>query len=328
MSSTPASPTRPLVDARSAPAETLRLLAQCRDAFKTAGKSGADFFYATARRKIEEGAFLGLLWIGPGEEAMAYAAWEVAGELGRRGSLYLSEGFQRPKILEGFLNRLDHASEGSLPFISWTGDVPGLSDEECASVFSRRGFVGVERADMRFPQGAALPAEPPNPSHVFRPLGMDDEPAIADLLFRVYEEDPFERALFATTSDSREDSRRGAHALLHGEVGRWIPEASFGIWDEGRLIAHTLANELDGGLITEVGVDPTYRRRGLARRLVFHTVAALRAVGFQEPRLVVTLRNERAARLYERIGFVFVPGGSGRVWLRVPALGVGGSGGA
>jgi len=309
-----------LVDALDFPAETLRLVAQYRDALRRDGKSWADSFARSVRSKLENRSFQGLLWSGTGEEAVALAGWEVSGELGRRAWLYLAEGYQRRPVLEGFLRRLEAAGGAALPFISWSDDVPGIAQVDREAVFARHGFSSVVRSDMRFPKGVEPARLPPDPSRLPRRLSLADEVRIADLLFRAYADDPMERALFATTLDQREDARRGTHGLLHGEVGRWIPEASFGIEEGGRLIAHTLANDLEGGLITEVGVDPSFRHQGFARRLLPFTIDALRSAGFEAPRLVVTMRNTRAVELYLKVGFQFEPGGSGRLWLNMPVL--------
>jgi ribosomal protein S18 acetylase RimI-like enzyme len=310
-----------LVNALDAPAESLRLVAQWRDALASEGNPWAGFYADRVRRKIEDGSFQGRLWFGSGDEVVALVGWEVAGDVGRRGWLYLAEGFRTAVVLEGLLQRLDAPSENSLPFVGWQDDIPGVSEADRQSIFVGRGFSPVVRADMRFPKTATLPPPTPGSGHSPRTLKLEDEPLIADLLYRTYANSP-ERALFATTLDQREDARRGTHGLLHGEVGRWLPDASYGIEERGRLIAQTLANDLEGGLITEVGVDPAHRRQGLARRLLPLTLEALRSAGFEVPRLVVTMWNPGAVRLYGSLGFEFIPGGSGRVWLNLPALGV------
>jgi ribosomal protein S18 acetylase RimI-like enzyme len=315
-----APPSGPLIDALSAPAESLRLIRQYRDALLADGKDWADFFTGRLRTQVEDRSFLGRLWLGPGDEGVALAGWEISGNLGRRGWVYLAEGYRSRSVLENFLQHLESDPVEPRPFISWNDDVSGLSEGDRQAAFGRRGYFPVIRADMRYPTGAHIPRAPEYPSHAPRTLTLADEPRIADLMFRVYEGTP-ERALFATTLDGREDARAGTRALLHGEVGRWLPEASFGIEEDGRLIAHTLANELAGGLITEVGVDPAFRGKGLARLLLPLTIEALRRAGFDPPRLVVSLWNPRAVNLYQRMGFEFVPGGSGRVWVNLAVLG-------
>jgi ribosomal protein S18 acetylase RimI-like enzyme len=317
----PSMPDDPLIDAITAPAESLRLVAQCRDSMGAEGNLWADSFADRARSAIEDGSFTGRLWPGPGGEGVALAGWEVAGTLGRRGWVYLAEGYRRRTMLEGFLQRLEAPSNDRLPFISWADEIPGVLETDRQRVFAGRGLFPVIRADMRYPKSANPPRLAADPAYPPRTLGLTDEPRIADLLYRVYADSP-ERALFATTLDQREDARRGTYGLLHGDVGRWLPEASFGIQEGDRLVAHTLANELAGGLVTEVGVDPAYRRRGFARRLLPLTIDALRSAGFEVPRLVVSLWNPGAVRLYERMGFEPAPGGSSRVWLNLSVLGV------
>jgi ribosomal protein S18 acetylase RimI-like enzyme len=306
------------------PAETLRLVMQYRDFLRRDGKLWGELYTRYVRRKVEDGTFLGLLWSGPGEEAVALVGWELAGGLGRRAFVYLAEGYQRRAVLEELLHRLDSNLLGGPPFVSWNDDVTGIPEPDRAALFAARGFTSVVRADMCLPKGIDPPRFGPDPAHVARTLSLGDEPKIADLLYRTYLNSP-ERALFATSLDQREDARQGTHEILHGNVGQWLSDASFGIEIGGRLIAQTLANDLEGGLITEVGVDPGYRRQGLARQLMPLTIDALRSHGFEVPRLVVTLWNERAVRLYQSLGFEFVPGGAGRVWLDLKTLGVAGA---
>jgi ribosomal protein S18 acetylase RimI-like enzyme len=310
-----------LVDAVAHPAEALRLMAQYRDGLRALGKTWADVTYAMVRQRIEDYSFTGQLWLGPADEPIAIAGWETAGSLGRRGWIHVADGSQSKAVLDRFLDLLDAFARPSLPFISWSDEIPGIDLPERESIFKRRGFFPVVRADMVFPEGAAVPHGSSDPTLPTRHLSIEDEPLIADLLYRAYRGEP-ERALFATTRDEEEDARTGTHELLHGGVGHWRPDASFGIEQEGRLIAQTLGNEFGGGLITEVNVDPAFRRRGLARGLLTLTVEGLRAAGFGAPRLVVSMWNSRAVQLYTSMGFVFVPGGEGRVWLDLQALGV------
>jgi ribosomal protein S18 acetylase RimI-like enzyme len=314
-------PVGPLVPVLDFPAETLRLVGEQREQLRSEGKIWADFYFNFVRRKIEDRSLLGLLWMGPGDEAIALAMWELSGSLGRRGSIYLAHGYQRRAVLEEYLRRLEAESPPASPILSWADEVSGVPDAERDAVFGGHGFSPVVRADMRFPKGAEPPRPSPVPGFEPRALTLADESQLADLLRRVYSGSP-ERALFATSLDEEQDARQATHDLLHGEVGTWLPKASFGVDQNGRLIAQTLANDLEGGLITEVGVDPAYRGRGLARRLLPLTIDALRSAGFEVPRLVVTMWNSKAVQLYQSVGFEFVPGGAGRVWLNQAALGL------
>ena len=60
---------------------------------------------------------------------------------------------------------------------------------------------------------------------------------------------------------------------------------------------------------------PGYQGRGLGRRLVLATIAALRARQFTGLSLTVTAANERAVRLYEKIGFTRIKAFTAGVWL-------------
>ena len=66
---------------------------------------------------------------------------------------------------------------------------------------------------------------------------------------------------------------------------------------------------------TQICVMPGYQGRGLGRRLVSATIAALRARQFTGLSLTVTAANERAVQLYEKIGFTRIKAFTAGVWL-------------
>jgi ribosomal protein S18 acetylase RimI-like enzyme len=69
------------------------------------------------------------------------------------------------------------------------------------------------------------------------------------------------------------------------------------------------------GHTTQICVMPGYQGRGLGRRLITATIAALRARNFSALSLTVTAANERAVRLYEKIGFKRIKSFTAGVWL-------------
>ena len=69
------------------------------------------------------------------------------------------------------------------------------------------------------------------------------------------------------------------------------------------------------GHTTQICVMPGYQGRGLGRRLIAATIAALRARNFEALSLTVTAANERAVRLYEKIGFKRIKSFTAGVWL-------------
>lgn len=77
-------------------------------------------------------------------------------------------------------------------------------------------------------------------------------------------------------------------ALLEGEVA-------------GYMGLHLL---LDEAAVTNIVTAPAHRRRGIARALLRHQAAAVRAAGACRLSLEVRVSNEAARRLYESEGFV------------------------
>ena len=57
------------------------------------------------------------------------------------------------------------------------------------------------------------------------------------------------------------------------------------------------------GWVSGVGVRPTYRRRGIARRMMAYVQKEAEAKGLRRLRLEVLQQNEGATRLYEQLGF-------------------------
>ncbi len=283
------------------------------------GADWAGFVTEQRRSQLRTGAFRGAIWPGPGGDAQALAGWQDSGAVGRRGWIYLAPGRQSLSALEQLLHWLER--DGGTPFVSWSDMIPGVPAEDRERLFRSRGFTDVLRAEMRLPAAVTIPERPVEPGFALRPLSGSDEAAVARLLQRVYHGE-LELALFSSTRDELEDARLIVHDVIHGGVGRWLPTASFGVEHAGELVACTLANDHVGGLISEVGVDPSCRRKGLARALLARTSRELRVAGFVEPRLVVTLWNERAVRLYRMVGFEFTVGGTERIWMDLPALGV------
>jgi len=55
--------------------------------------------------------------------------------------------------------------------------------------------------------------------------------------------------------------------------------------------------------LVSIAVDPFYRRQGVARHLLLHTIARLRRAGAVSLSLMVRARNVRAIALYRGFGF-------------------------
>ena len=123
----------------------------------------------------------------------------------------------------------------------------------------------------------------------------------------------------ATSADEAwlEGVRRRAYADLF--------DATWGGWDEARHARHFSESmkrghisiiELDGeraGMVQlveasgalevgEIQIDPRHQNRGLGTRVLLDVISGAHAQG-RDVRLSVGLKNEKAIRLYERLGF-------------------------
>lgn len=314
----PASRTVPLTQAR---AEALRLLGELAGAMNASHGPEAGAATQVLADGVRAGELPGLLWVGPKDEAVGLAWWEPPSEAGRRAGLYLAEGYRTEAAFRGLLDVVE-AFPGP-PLVEVSDQVPGFPPLLRARVLSDRGFRAVSRIDLAWPVDREIALPPRLERGVVRSLRASDEEALATLLDRAYSDNPIDRALFRQRRDSRADARDAVHLLLAGELGPWIASASFGVEEDARLVAATLVNDYKGALITEVMVDPSARRRGLATRLLLHTLADLRRLGRADIRLVVTLSNEPAYRLYTSLGFRPLPTTEGSTWLHVGRLGLG-----
>jgi ribosomal protein S18 acetylase RimI-like enzyme len=81
----------------------------------------------------------------------------------------------------------------------------------------------------------------------------------------------------------------------------------FVIEDKGRIVATVFAQKTRDKTQWEIGkvaTHPDYRRRGLARRLISHTIEHARAHGAEICTLYVLAENTPAYNLYRSLGFV------------------------
>jgi len=102
--------------------------------------------------------------------------------------------------------------------------------------------------------------------------------------------------------------RRVLDALLAGEMGRFVDEASTALLlsDPPRLAGAILSAERSPrrAIFVDFMVDPELRGRGYGRFLFLWGLRALWALGYERVGLWVTRSNEPARRMYERSGFL------------------------
>lgn len=75
--------------------------------------------------------------------------------------------------------------------------------------------------------------------------------------------------------------------------------------EDGQVVGYAgLLRVMDEGDITNVAVDEEYRGKGLGARLMTALLEEGKNCGIKEFTLEVRVSNQRAIRLYERLGFV------------------------
>src|SRR6202790_1933687 len=100
--------------------------------------------------------------------------------------------------------------------------------------------------------------------------------------------------------------------------GQFQPEASFVLRapHANHLVGVILNSRVSDGVghTTQICAMPGYQGRGLGRRLMEASLQALRVRHFTAVSLTVTSGNERAVRLYEKLGFTAIKKFAAGVW--------------
>lgn len=139
-----------------------------------------------------------------------------------------------------------------------------------------------------------------------RPWREDDAIDTVRLLARAYAGVPSARA-FAARGTLEEWAHYVAQIIKTPLCGRFLPDASLSVQHpaDDRLRGLLLATALqrDTAHIAQIAIDPSYRRRGLARALVEEASRRAAAAGFWRMTLLVCEDNLPARELYASLGF-------------------------
>jgi ribosomal protein S18 acetylase RimI-like enzyme len=207
--------------------------------------------------------------------------------------------------------RLANALLASLPAttrsisIGFTGLTAGEEPRVLERVGERPGSAIIRRFAMERAlearDGAPLPSPPDGLRHVpLREVTLD---ALADLDWRAFE-GTVDALLIG--SDLAE-YRRVLEALMAGEAGRFLDEASTALYraEPPALLGAILTCEKSPrrAVFLDFMVDPVARRKGYGRYLLRWGFRALRALGYERVRLWVSESNTAARRLYDSVGF-------------------------
>jgi ribosomal protein S18 acetylase RimI-like enzyme len=152
---------------------------------------------------------------------------------------------------------------------------------------SKRAFMRAELVD-RGPSGGPE-------VRTFKP---EDAPALGALMYRAY--------LDTVDYDGETPEQAAAEVTktIEGEYGLFIPDCSKVFGRAGSLLSATLVTRFqDRPFVAFTLTDPAFTGQGLARACMQAAMFELFAQGERELRLVVTLANEPAVRLYTGLGF-------------------------
>jgi len=245
-------------------------------------------------------AFGGLLR-SDGEDA-GIVLWEPAGPFGvSLRLLHLSPG---NSSVESYRALLDLTERAAGPIAFSTGLLAGLSADEESTVMRMRGFAPYGRSEMGFPPAASVPPVPVPTGAEVRAVRLSDEPELARLHERAYR-DHLDRYFSIQDLDPVRDADRQVRDYFAGAEGELLIPGSTVTTVGGGIVAATLAvRRTAHALIIDVMADPTVQGNGFGRSSLSSALRALRGRGENAIVLNVTEGNDRAIRLYTRLGFV------------------------
>ena len=187
--------------------------------------------------------------------------------------------------------------------------------------FERKGFASRARHYMRRELTEPVPEPGPLPQGIaLRALKREDLTAAAEIIYQSHQGsvDAALNMTYATPATCRAFVET---LVVRSGCGQFDAEASrFACGPRGPLgvlIASRLSRT--NGHVCQVSVTPGAQEHGLGATLVTRALAAFRAEGLASATLSVTASNERAHRLYERLGFRVQRAFAAHAWARPPA---------
>ena len=234
--------------------------------------------------------------------ACGVVLWEPSGPLGvALRLLYLSPA---TSSVERYRAALDLATHFAGPIAFAPGPLSGLSPREEAGLMEGRGFASFGRSEMSFPPGRPVPSVALPREAELRPARSADAAELA-LLHETAYRDHLDRFLALEDLDPVKDAQRQVNDYFGGRWGELLSPGSTVVALDGRLVAAVIAVRRAGHtLLIDVMTDPAHQGRGFGRAALAGSLGALRDRGESAIVLNVTECNDRALRLYERLGFV------------------------
>lgn len=184
--------------------------------------------------------------------------------------------------------------------------------------FARAGFQSCRRHYLV--RGLADPIGVPGHAVRLRPFKREDIPDAARIIHRSHlgSLDAALNSTYATPTLCRGFVET---LMLRAGCGQFDREASFMAEDGELAVGVVLSSRLSGsnGHLCQVSVAPEAQARGLGTVLVASALEAFRGEGLTTASLSVTVGNDRACRLYSRLGFRLRKEFAAHAWVRPPA---------
>ena len=234
------------------------------------------------------------------------------------GSLYATEAFRGRGVEEALLGDVLHEAQGR----------GGHDRVECQTLFTTApgvdgafagaGFLSTRRQYMV--RSLAAPIESGPAGVQLRSVRRDDLPLVADIVYRSHR-GTLDAALNLTYASASLCRGFVDTLVLRAGCGRFDPDASF-IAESGRTaVGVLLASHLSStnGHVCQVSVLPEAQGKGAGRALLAAALLAFRRGGLSFSSLSVTVDNDRAYSLYQRLGYRARRHFTAHAWARPPA---------
>ena len=131
-----------------------------------------------------------------------------------------------------------------------------------------------------------------------RPIAADDIPALGALMLAAYQ------GTVDYEGETLDDAIGAARSMLAGRYGPFLERCSFVAEQAGQAAGAciiTLWN--DRPLVCDIMVHPALKNQGLGTFLLKRSARALFEQGYGELVLYVTVGNDNAQHVYEKLGF-------------------------
>jgi ribosomal protein S18 acetylase RimI-like enzyme len=134
-----------------------------------------------------------------------------------------------------------------------------------------------------------------------RAISPADAPALGQLLVEAY------RGTVDYEGETVEQATEEVIGMLGSKYGDFMTSSSFLVEVERQPVAACLITFWqEAPLVTVLMTHPSYKGQGLGTFLMRQSINALQAQGYQDLCLFVTVGNDDAQHIYEKLGFVVV----------------------